>query len=113
MTKNDLPKLVRDKIPQIIKQNNAECKTRKLDTNEFKVFLKKKLIEEAEELNQADLENVKNELADVLEVVYSLAKEYDIPLKEIEGKRKNKKIKRGGFKKMILLEKVIEIKPDS
>ncbi len=113
MTKNDLPKLVRDKIPQIIKKSGSDCETKTLHSRDYRKYLKNKLLEEAEELNQADFENIKNELADVLEVVYTLAKEYSIPLKELERKRKNKKKKRGGFKKMILLEKIIDVKPDS
>ena len=66
-------KLVRDKIPEIIKNNNGIPKTKFLMTLNTKK-LEIKLAEEINEvLNSADGEKRLEELADVLEVVKSLA----------------------------------------
>ena len=66
-------KLIRDKIPEIIETNNGHYETRILDDKEFEVELKKKLVEEAKELQNAGDEELVGELADVLELVKSIA----------------------------------------
>ena len=43
-------KLVRDKIPEIIKNNNEEPITRILNDEEYKIELEKKLLEEYNEV---------------------------------------------------------------
>ena len=68
-------KLVRDKIPQIIEQTGKEFHTRTLNEEEYIVELKKKLNEEISEYqNSRNNEEAMEELADVLEVIHSLAK---------------------------------------
>lgn len=78
-------KLVRDKIPDIIRSNGEIPVCRTLDHNEIKKFLFIKLMEEYQEVQQAYFEyqqntidkdsmvkNVIEELADLLEVIVSL-----------------------------------------
>ncbi len=64
-------KLVRDKIPQIIRSKGLEPLIYAADSDEYDTRLRDKLREEVEEFiaSDSDLE----ELADVLEVVYVLA----------------------------------------
>ena len=50
------------------------------------------------------------ELADILEVISSLAKLENIKLEDVITMAKTKNIKRGGFEKRIFLERVIEKK---
>ena len=65
-------KLVRDKIPEIIKGNNQNPITRILSDEEYKYELEKKLNEEYQEVLEATGENRIEELADMLEVmIYS------------------------------------------
>jgi len=69
-------KLIRDKIPEIIEKNNGKPKIRKLKKTDFFVELKNKITEEGDELQKATTkEDLINELADILELVESIAKE--------------------------------------
>ncbi len=99
-------KLVRDKIPEIIKTNNEIAKIRILDEEEYKIEIKKKLIEEANELNNMkdDDGKFKNEIADVYEVIDTIIDIYNLDRRKIMKFKKEKKEKRGGFKKRIFLE---------
>ena len=52
-------KLVRDRIPEIIKENGGVPQTRILTKKEFKEELLKKLVEEAKEASKSAIEKVK------------------------------------------------------
>jgi len=66
------------------------------------------LFEEALEVQKAySKKMLKEELADVLEVLFSIAEYEAIPWKEVEEKREKKAQKRGRFAKRYVLEKVI------
>lgn len=73
---------------------------------EYQIALKEKLIEEAievkESLNNAEL---KEELADILEVSYALIDAYNLNIQEIEEFCLKKKNEKGGFKNKFLLTK--------
>lgn len=87
-------KLVRDKIPDII---GATCVTRVLSDAEYLEALDAKLDEELAEYHESgDAE----ELADLLEVIYAIAKARGI---DVVGKRIEKAARRGGFEKRIML----------
>lgn len=93
-------KLIRDKIPAIIEQDNKQYTTRKLNDSAYSEKLKEKLLEEVDEyIESGSLE----ELADILEVLRSIANNNDVQFEEIEQIRKDKKEKRGGFEEQILL----------
>jgi len=96
-------KLIRDKIPQKIEENDGKYKTRVLGNVAFEKELKKKLIEEAKELANAPKKEILNELADVLELTKSIASHYKIPFSKVEKFQKVKRQKRGGFVKKIFL----------
>lgn len=103
-------KLVRDKIPEIIKKNNGEPVIRILDDNEYKQELEKKLYEEYHEvLKTKTTEERIEELADMLEIISSLAKLENKSLEDVINIGKKKEQKRGGFEEKIFLEKVIEL----
>jgi len=68
-------KLIRDKIPKIIKHDNAVPKISILNHKDFIIELKKKLIEESTELqNAGDKKEILNELSDVLEIIQTIAR---------------------------------------
>ncbi len=99
-------KLVRDNIPDIIKNNGEIPITRILNDDEYKIELEKKLYEEYQEvLNSSGKERIE-ELADMLEVMISLAKLEGKDLDDVIEVAKVKRLKRGGFNKKIYLEGV-------
>lgn len=102
-------KLVRDNIPEIIRKNNGNPVTRILNDKEYKKELEKKLYEEYNEVLDASesIDRIE-ELADMLEIICSLAKLENETLDSVIKVMLEKRKKRGGFEKKIFLEKVIE-----
>lgn len=101
-------KLVRDNIPEIILKNGSTPVIRSLSDDEYFCHLKKKLLEECNEVvNSKSNSETIEELSDVLEVVYSISKFLSISKPQLEDLRKIKSSKRGSFDNKILLEKVI------
>jgi predicted house-cleaning noncanonical NTP pyrophosphatase (MazG superfamily) len=95
-------KLVRDKLPEIIRSRGAEISEYIMEQDEYIQRLKNKLLEESEEvLDAQNLVELKEELADVLEVIASIAKAHDISLDEIRNIQEQKKLEKGGFDKRI------------
>ena len=96
-------KLVRDKIPEIIKAAGKTCEIEILSDEEYLQMLDKKLDEELTEYHQE--QNIE-ELADLLEVLYATAKVRGYSIGELEQVRIDKQKARGGFDKKILLKSV-------
>ena len=94
-------KLVRDKIPQMIENENRHPVTRILETEEYKQELNKKLQEEVAEYIE---DNNVEELADIVEVVYGILDSMNVSIEEFEKVRNAKVQKRGAFKERIYLE---------
>jgi predicted house-cleaning noncanonical NTP pyrophosphatase (MazG superfamily) len=88
-------KLVRDKIPQIIRSAGLEPVIYTADSDEYDSRLRDKLREEVEEFIASDSDP--EELADVLEVVYALAERAGIDRQQLEELRMAKAEERGGF----------------
>lgn len=117
-------KLVRDKIPNILIKKNLAFKASKVSSPEIRVKLADKLIEEATEVrnkvawflhlgSQEPMSNAEcddhinailEEMADVLEVYVSLAKEFEISTEDIFKICDTKRRERGGFEDGIYLE---------
>lgn len=100
-------KLVRDKIPEIIKNNNEEPITRILNDIDYKKELEKKLYEEYQEVLEATGKDRLEELADMLEIISSLAKLENSTLNNVIEIANKKVLKRGSLENKIFLEKVI------
>ena len=99
-------KLVRDKIPEIIEHNNEIAETRILSNEEYFQELNKKLLEECNEvINTKTASERLEELADLLEVMKTIAKLDNYTLEDIQEKAKEKALKRGAFDKKIYLIK--------
>jgi predicted house-cleaning noncanonical NTP pyrophosphatase (MazG superfamily) len=98
-------KLVRDKIPQVIKANGGIPKTRVLADSEYLGELIKKLGEESREFEEA---KSAEELADIQEVVNALAAAIGLSAEELESIRRQKAAERGGFTGKIFLQEVEE-----
>lgn len=98
-------KLVRDLIPEIIQKSGNRCVISTLDEQNYTLELEKKLLEEA---NEYIADKRAEELADILEVVYALAKLNGVSKEELEEIRLKKHEKRGGFSKRLFLQSVTE-----
>ncbi len=96
-------KLVRDKIPEIIGNNGCNAKFQILSEEDYIAALDQKLLEEVKEY-QAD--KSLEEMADVLEVLYAICNARGYTIDELEAKRQEKNIDRGGFEKRLFLEYV-------
>lgn len=94
-------KLVRDKIPEILKEKGVPYKTHIASDNEYRQKLENKLREEVGEFLRCP---IKEELADVLEVIYALCDLYNFDKVELEQIRRERAEKRGGFKDKIILD---------
>ncbi len=101
-------KLVRDKIPQVIEEDGKKYDIKIASKEEHLELLEKKLHEEVAEFIEAKDTKGKNleELADVMEVLFSLAKNLGYSEEELMKKRAEKKKERGGFDEGIVLERV-------
>ncbi len=98
-------KLIRDKIPEIIEESGKKCTVEIMDNDTYIKYLDAKLNEELAEY-QAD--KSLEELADLLEVMYSVVIARGYSVEKLEKVRKEKADKRGGFKKRLLLKEVSE-----
>lgn len=87
-------KLVRDRIPQIIRNEGAEPVTRIADAQEYRGLLRAKLVEEVDEFLASE---DPQELADVLEVLLAVASDLGIDRDQLEKLRAAKAAERGGF----------------
>lgn len=103
---NVFTKLVRDKVPEIIASNGGnDFEIETVSGPAFIEALSRKLIEECNELfDVQEREQKIEDLADIVEVVYAFASELDVTPEEIERIRLEKREKRGGFDKKILLK---------
>ena len=90
------PKLIRDSIPDMPNDNWVEI------NNDYAYkLLKEKLHEEVQELAESDYKDL-DEFADILEVLYSLARKAKFTPKTLEVARIIKLKERGGFSNKML-----------
>jgi predicted house-cleaning noncanonical NTP pyrophosphatase (MazG superfamily) len=96
-------KLVRDKIPEIIKADGKKYLSRILNDEEHLEELIKKL---GEELKELDEKPSLEELADISEIVRGIADALGSSFEELEKVRAKKATERGAFNQKIFLESV-------
>lgn len=100
-------KLVRDNILGIIHKEGKSAEIIKLDTENFLIALKEKLVEEAREVVHAkDKAEVLSELADLQEVMDKLKEMYAISQTEVNMAQGIKAIKNGKFDQQLFLVSV-------
>jgi predicted house-cleaning noncanonical NTP pyrophosphatase (MazG superfamily) len=90
-------KLVRDRIPEIMRREGKTPDIEQICGERLKGALKDKLVEEALELQAAT--DIREELADVLEVAEAIIDAYGLDEVEIQSIRWKKREERGGFDK--------------
>jgi predicted house-cleaning noncanonical NTP pyrophosphatase (MazG superfamily) len=102
-------KLVRDKIPACIERSGDTTPEHDtLKTWELPFFLDLKFAEEEAEyqdaVNGGNLAKIREELADLVEVVRARAEYHGITWVEVLGEQKKKCKERGGFSRGIILK---------
>jgi predicted house-cleaning noncanonical NTP pyrophosphatase (MazG superfamily) len=98
-------KLVRDRIPEIIRADGKSCEVRTLAQDEYLAKLNEKLREELAEYGASgDI----GELADLVDVVAAIVECGGLSTEEFEGIRQAKRTERGGFQCRLLLVSVAD-----
>lgn len=102
---NEYPKLVRDLIPDIIRQEDGkEVRIVVLSDEDFELWLKKKAIEEAHELFAAETgSHIIEEIVDLREILDTLEQLKCISADQVRAVQNEKRQIRGGFDKRLLL----------
>lgn len=105
MPRHHYHKLIRDRIPELLLAKGHECSLRRLGPAPYERALRKKIIEEAGELQQArGRDAVLNELVDLQELVDAFRRALHVPAKRFAGMARRKRIARGGFRKRLFLD---------
>lgn len=100
-----LPKLVRDKIPEILADQGIACDYKILSEEDLIYALECKL---DEELAEYRADHSLEELADLVEVIYALAEARGYLLGNLFITMMQKSQERGAFKKGIYLQKIYD-----
>jgi predicted house-cleaning noncanonical NTP pyrophosphatase (MazG superfamily) len=95
-------KLVRDRIPEIIRSHGEDPTYYQADPAEYRNRLRAKLTEEVTEFLAATDEDAPEELADILEVVYALAATLNTPPAQLDKVRHHKAVTNGAFTNRIV-----------
>lgn len=98
-------KLVRDRIPEIIRAGGGSCVTETLTEADYITMLDLKL---TEELNEYQESKSLEELADLLEVMHAVAEARGSSMAEVEAIRLRKREDRGGFAGRLMLTEVVK-----
>ena len=88
-------KLVRDKIPDILREKGLNPEVRVVMSSELDHFLRAKIVEESQELLES---GDSEEIVDILEAVDALIELRKADRAMLDLQRETKKLYRGGFK---------------
>lgn len=94
-------KLVRDKIPELIKSKGEAMIMHTAGETEYWQKLKEKLKEECEEFVK---DETQGEIADILEVIEAICAYKKFTPEEVSAIKAKKKEERGGFEGRIILD---------
>lgn len=98
-------KLVRDRIPEIIRADGHIPLYETLDSTHYLEALEQKLLEEAAEYRQTPC---MEEMADLMEVIEAICRARSFDPAALQAVRQEKAQKRGAFEKRIFLRAVAE-----
>jgi len=100
---SNLPKLVRNFIPEIIAESGRGCKYRIASKEEIKELLFNKLREESSEFIEAPSVE---EAADIYEVFLAILEHWDINFYDVVNHSYYKRDEKGSFSNSVILESV-------
>jgi predicted house-cleaning noncanonical NTP pyrophosphatase (MazG superfamily) len=101
--RKEYDKLVRDRIPEIIRQDGRQCGVEVMPEGEYVQALKDKLVEEAQEAAAAEPEDLVKEPADLYEVVDALMAACGIDREIVVTEQEERRQSRGGFNRRFRL----------
>lgn len=90
-------KLVRDRIPEIIRLAGTTCTTWVLNDKDYAAALKAKLVEESQEAMAAEGDDLITELADLCEVMEAIATHYKLDWDTVRAVQAQRRQQRGSF----------------
>lgn len=96
-------KLIRDRIPEIIRTDGKDFEIEVMGEIEYRIALMKKLVEEAQEAVQSNDEGLATELADLYEVMDAILATWNIQREEVNSIQEERRRQRGGFERRIKL----------
>lgn len=96
-------KLVRDRIPEIIAADGRQYATEIMNESEYRQVLLAKLVEEANEIANAESGDMVTEIADLYEVIDALLIAFNLDKDAVLATQKKRCEERGGFVKRIKL----------
>ncbi|MYL50094.1 phosphoribosyl-ATP pyrophosphohydrolase [Halobacillus litoralis] len=97
-------KLVRDHIPNLLRDSGKNIRTRTLDKKEYDESLKNKLKDEVQEYFKTDEnEDSLKKLADLLEVIHALSYTHGSTIEELEHIRQHRRKEHGAFHNRTML----------
>lgn len=100
-------KLVRDKIPQIMKDQGIITHNHSMKNDEYLKALKDKLLEETLEIQKSSSQDeLIEEVADLFEVMHALMDASGLSLEQISEARSKKNLKKGAFAERTFLKMV-------
>ncbi len=109
MSRKIYDKLIRDKIPEIIRETSQKYKTAVYDNEGYRQALLQKLVEETEEVRAAqNQKEIIDEIADLYEVINAILIFYSIDPGKVIEEQGRKKHERGAFNnrtKLLWVEK--------
>ncbi|MGD9971599.1 MAG: phosphoribosyl-ATP pyrophosphohydrolase [Desulfatirhabdiaceae bacterium] len=101
-------KLIRDRIPEIIKQSGKTAQIRTLSEPEHRNAVGSKILEEAHELfaewQRGDPDGVLKESADMVEILLAALQVHGLTIEDLMAMRQKRADERGGFLKRFFLE---------
>ena len=102
--RQEFNKLVRARVPELIRRRGERVRTARLDEQAFERALREKLVEEAYELLDAkNLGPIIGEIADIREVIETLMQRLKVSKQELNEQQAKKRRELGGFKEGIVL----------
>ena len=100
-----LPKLIRDKIPEVIRSSGRNLKGHVADSNEYSCRIVEKLREELDEFEENPSVE---EAADIYEVYLAMLKNWNLELLDVKQFAHEKAMKRGKFDLGIVLDEIFD-----
>lgn len=96
-------KMVRDEVPNLIEESGFRYRAEKINNKEYFRALKAKIQEEINEF--VETESLE-ELADIMEVLFAMAKAKGYSEEDLKIERERKRMLKGGFEQGIILKSV-------
>jgi predicted house-cleaning noncanonical NTP pyrophosphatase (MazG superfamily) len=104
VTRKVYDKLVRDRIPEIIRKSGSTCSVETIgDDHAFRRALRDKLVEEATEAATASEADIAGELADLQEVIETLIEACELDRDALRALQHQRRLDRGGFSNRLRL----------